>query len=213
MSASDFTLEDKDFPSPVPVRFLTEEISEDELKNFRPFKVWLAALKSSLEDQKKEDHAFHLAPYTLRSIDIQSADRFGPRGIGFVKLRAEIKNSKNESLPGVAFLRGGSVAILMILRPSDSKNERWVVMTEQPRIPAGSLTFMEIPAGMIEGQSFIGAAADEIEEETGLVIPKTELLDLTELALGKQVRPDDLRMFHPQILPTTTIDIHLIYRL
>lgn len=193
MSDSDFTLEDKDFPSPVPVRFLTKEISEDELKNFRPFKVWLAALKSSLQGQKKEDHAFHHAPYTLRSIDIQSADRFGSRGIGFVKLRAEIKNGNNESLPGVAFLRGGSVAILMILRPSDSKNERWVVMTEQPRIPAGSLTFMEIPAGMIEGQSFIGAAADEIEEETGLVIPKTELLDLTELALGKQVRPDDLQ--------------------
>ena len=197
MSASDFTLKDEDFPSPVPVRFLTEEISEDELKNFRPFKVWLAALKSSLQGQKKEDHAFYKAPYTLRSIDIQSADRFGSRGIGFVKLRAEIKNNKNESLPGVAFLRGGSVAILMILRPSDSKNERWVVMTEQPRIPAGSLTFMEIPAGMIDGQSFIGAAADEIKEETGLTVEKTDLWDLTELALGKQVRPDDLRMFHP----------------
>lgn len=51
---------------------------------------------------------------------------------------------------------------------------------------------MEIPAGMIDSQSFAGAAAEEIEE-TGLVIPKTELLDLTELALGKQVRPDDLR--------------------
>ncbi len=72
---------------------------------------------------------------------------------------------------------------------------------------------MEIPAGMIEGQSFIGAAADEIEEETGLVIPKTELLDLTELALGKQVRPDDLRTFPTQILSRIFIKNHLIYRL
>jgi hypothetical protein len=39
-------------------------------------------------------------------------------------MHVEIKNVKNESLPGVAFLRGGSVAILMILRSSDSKNER-----------------------------------------------------------------------------------------
>jgi ADP-sugar diphosphatase len=193
MSGLDFTLKDKDFPAPVPVRFLTKEISEEELLKFRPFNVWLAALKSSFHGQKEEGHPFHEAPYTLRSIDIQSVDRFGARGIGFVKIRAEIKNRNNESLPGVAFLRGGSVAILMILRPSDSKNERWVIMTEQPRIPAGSLTFMEIPAGMIDTQSFAGVAAEEIEEETGLVIPKTELLDLTELALGKQVRPDDLR--------------------
>jgi ADP-sugar diphosphatase len=201
MGDSDFYLKDKQFPEPgVPVRFLTKEISSEELMNFRPFNTWLSALKSSLHGQKEETHPFNEAPYTLRSVDIQSVDRFGARGIGFVKIRAEIKNSKNESLPGVAFLRGGSVAILMILRPSDSKNERWVIMTEQPRIPAGSLTFMEIPAGRIEGQSFAGAAAEEIEEETGLVIPKTELLDLTELALGKQVWPDDLRMF-PSILP------------
>jgi 8-oxo-dGTP pyrophosphatase MutT (NUDIX family) len=106
-------------------------------------------------------------------------------------MHVEIKNVKNESLPGVAFLRGGSVAILMILRPSDSKDERWVIMTEQRRIPAGSLTFIEIPAGMIDEESFSGAAAKEIQEETGLVIPKHELLDLAELALGKQVKAEE----------------------
>jgi hypothetical protein len=72
----------------------------------------------------------------------------------------------------------------MILRASDSKNERWVIMSEEPRIPVGSLTLMKIPAGMIDGQSFVGAIVEEIGKETGLLIQKTELLDLTELVLG-----------------------------
>lgn len=57
-------------------------------------------------------------------------------------------------------------------------------MSEEPRIPVGSLTLMEIPAGMIDGQSFVGAIVEEIGKETGLSIQKTELLDLTELVLG-----------------------------
>jgi ADP-sugar diphosphatase len=72
----------------------------------------------------------------------------------------------------------------MILRPRDSRDERLVVMTEQPRVPAGSLRFWEIPAGMVDDAgTFSGAAAKEIEEETGFKIPISELIDLTALAL------------------------------
>lgn len=57
-------------------------------------------------------------------------------------------------------------------------------MTIQPRIPAGSLKFAEIPAGMLDDSgTFAGGAAKEIHEETGLVIPQEELIDLTALAL------------------------------
>lgn len=84
--------------------------------------------------------------------------------------------------------------MLMILRPSDSNTERWVIMTEQARIPAGSLRFLEIPAGMIDGaDNFAGQAANEIREETGLVIHVSELRDLTKLALGKVARKEDLQ--------------------
>ncbi len=73
----------------------------------------------------------------------------------------------------------------MILKPNDRRDERLVIMTEQARIPAGSLAFKEIPAGMIDkdSKSFSGALAREIEEETGLKLPESELIDLTELAL------------------------------
>jgi ADP-sugar diphosphatase len=174
------------FTQVVPIRFETNKISKDELLNFPAFAEWAKTLKSSLALQRTDPkHAFHDFPYTVRSITVQSADKFTATRVGFVKLKAEIMNDRNEDLPGIAFLRGGSVAMLMILRPSDSNTERWVIMTEQPRIPAGSLTFMEIPAGMLDAsRTFAGVAAKEIKEETGLVIHEDELKNLTELALG-----------------------------
>ena len=58
-------------------------------------------------------------------------------------------------------------------------------MTEQPRIPAGSLSFLEIPAGMMDEHGEVkGQAVAEIQEETKLVVPKEELRDLTELAIA-----------------------------
>lgn len=179
------------FSDPVPVT-LTENLSEEKLLDFPAFKTWIETLKTSLADQKKRKHPFHKFPYTLRSITIQSVDFFGSR-IGFVKLKAEITNDATppQTLPGVAFLRGGSVAVLIILRPKDSRDERWVVMTLQPRIPAGSLSFMEIPAGMVDKhKNFAGAAATEIKEETGLEIPQKELIDMTELALENTQAPE-----------------------
>lgn len=54
----------------------------------------------------------------------------------------------------------------------------------QPRIPAGSLTFVELPAGMVDDSgSFAGGAAKEIKEETGLSINQHELIDLTALTI------------------------------
>lgn len=58
-------------------------------------------------------------------------------------------------------------------------------MTLQPRVPAGSLAFAEIPAGMLDDSgSFAGGAAKEIEEETGLKVNDDDLLDMTFLALS-----------------------------
>ncbi|PVH73193.1 hypothetical protein DL98DRAFT_57494 [Cadophora sp. DSE1049] len=176
----------------------TLDITKDELFEFRAFRDWLNALKISLDSQEQADHPFRHAPYILQSITIQSVDRFGPSDgptrVGFVKLVADIRNKDDEALPGIVFLRGGSVAILMILRPSDSEDERWVVMTEQPRIPAGSLNFKEIPAGMLDGNGDIAAAAaKELFEETEFKIPSTELKDLTALALNKTGVSDHLR--------------------
>ncbi|KAJ4421748.1 hypothetical protein N0V82_003592 [Gnomoniopsis sp. IMI 355080] len=181
------------FGKSVPID-LPDTINIEDLKKWKPFVEWKQTLHQNLLLQGNIGHNFNQYPYSLRKIEIQSVDRFGPK-IGFVKLKATIerdeppaesrepKPKSAKSLPGIAFLRGDSVGILMILRPRDSSEERYVVLTEQPRVPAGSLAFLEIPAGMIEDDTFIGAAAKEVEEETGFKIPSDELVNMTELAL------------------------------
>jgi ADP-sugar diphosphatase len=66
----------------------------------------------------------------------------------------------------------------------DSEEEKWTILTVQPRIAAASLGFVEIPAGMLDDGTFAGAAAKEIEEECGLKVEESELSNLSDLALA-----------------------------
>jgi ADP-sugar diphosphatase len=190
----------KPWPTPVPVYYPEEDITEDQLNTFPAFKTWLSALEHNLQLQHKDEkHPFHKKPYELKAINILAVTFFGknprenPSPRGFIYFKATILNEDGGDLPGIVFLRGDSVAMLMILKPRDEPDERWVIMTEQPRIPAGSLSFWEIPAGMLDRMgTFVGAAAKEIEEETGLVVKEDELKDLTKLALGSGSRTEKL---------------------
>lgn len=143
-------------------------------------------LHKSLNLQTNTSHPFHSDPYALRSITVQSYDRFGGGRLGFVKLIASLSNSAGETLPGAALLRGPTVAMLVMLVPDDAapgSDERYVVLTVQPRIPAGSLSFAELPAGMVDDAgSFKGAAAKEMEEELGVTIHEDDLTCLSKMA-------------------------------
>lgn len=184
-----YAADEEYFDTDVEVR-LTDNITRDQLLNFEAFTTWRQTLGENLRRQKDPGHPFHPCQYSLRRITLQSVDwkqtKDGrpPTAILFLKFEALIQNDRAETLPGIVFLRGGSVAMLMILKPTDNRDERLVILTEQPRIPAGSLSFIEIPAGMIEGEKkHEWAATREIEEETGLHVPPSELIDLTKMAL------------------------------
>ncbi|KAJ5241065.1 uncharacterized protein N7469_002656 [Penicillium citrinum] len=166
----------------------TPDLSQDDLLAFPAFRTWISTLQDSLAQQRSSEHEFHHDPYILRQIDIQSVDRFGGSRLGFVKLKADVSNGAGEHLPGSVFLRGGSVGMLLVLQPDDipaSQEEgKQAILTIQPRVPAGSLAFAEIPAGMLDDSgTFAGGAAKEIQEETGLSVQQDELIDLTSLAL------------------------------
>lgn len=80
--------------------------------------------------------------------------------------------------------------MLVILQPDDVaegslQEEKHVLLTVQPRVAAGTLQLVELPAGMVDKGTFSGAAAKEIKEELGLHIPEDELTNLTELAIGE----------------------------
>lgn len=56
--------------------------------------------------------------------------------------------------------------MMIILRAKDEQDR--IMLTLQPRIAVPHLSFPELPAGMLDGSgNFAGAAAKEIEEETG----------------------------------------------
>lgn len=151
--------------------------------------TWISTLTRSLSLQSRATtHPFHGDPYRLTSVTIQAFDMFGSGKVGFVKAVADVANAAGERLPASVFLRGPSVAVLVMLIPDDigpssASDERYVVLTVQPRVPAASLAFVEIPAGMVDDQgSFAGAAAREMQEELGVEIREDELVCLSELA-------------------------------
>ncbi|KAF3479850.1 nudix hydrolase 14 [Arthroderma uncinatum] len=181
-----FTLPGSGSEPPVPVQ-LTSDLSESQLLSFPAFKIWLSTLRHSLARQRDPSHEFHAKPYVLRNIAVQAVDHFGAR-LGFVKFKADVSTDNGDKLPGSVFLRGGSVGMLPDDLPESSNpssgDGKYAVLTVQPRIPAGSLTFVELPAGMIDEQgSFAGAAANEIQEETSLSIKQEELIDMSSLAI------------------------------
>ncbi|PVH68600.1 hypothetical protein DL98DRAFT_522648 [Cadophora sp. DSE1049] len=139
---------------------LVNDLSKKELLEIPAFKNWIKTLQGNLSLQNSTpSHEFHKSPYVLRAIHIQAIDRFGKR-LGFVKLAATITNSERESLPGAVFLRGASVGMMVLLQPDDlpqgSHDEKYVLLTVQPRVPAGGLEFVELPAGMVDGGTLEG---------------------------------------------------------
>lgn len=145
----------------------------------------MSTLSRSLALQADAAHPFRADPYVLRSVTIQAFDLFGPTRVGFVKLAATVSNAAGESLPAAALLRGPSVAMLVMLIPDDaaSPDERYVVFTVQPRVPAASLGFVELPAGMVDDAgNFKGVAAQEMQEELGITIAEEDLKCLSDLA-------------------------------
>jgi len=117
--------------------------------------------------------------FSVSSVLFQSTDMFGPR-VGFLKFSVS-GSFQGKPVPGIVFGRGAAVAILVVLICG---TQRWVVCCRQPRLAVGR-HFLEIPAGMMDGKgSFVGVAAKEMAEETGIVINEGDLTDLTALGYG-----------------------------
>jgi len=176
-----------------------EGLTQELIENFPAFKDWTKTFKSSLKRQNQTGHPLNQESYTLRSIDIQAFFLVGKEEKQrplFLYMLTHVRSKDDKaSLPGVVFLRGGSVAVLMILRPLDSFDERHVVMTQQPRVPAGSLEFMEIPAGMLDPEDgkLKMAAARELEEEIGIVLDANDLTNMTEIATWRHDTEEELQ--------------------
>lgn len=138
------------------------------ISSFAPFKDWVNNLDKNL---------------IVNSIHFQSLDKFGSSRVGFLKFKADIvRADTNTRVPGIVFMRGGAVAVLVVI---NCKGKKYSVVTKQSRVPIGAFEFTEIPAGMLDADNnFSGVAAKELAEETGIVIKEEDLINLTKLAYG-----------------------------
>ena len=112
---------------------------------------------------------------------MQSIDMFGAR-MGFVKFKGDITDEQGRVIPSIVFMRGASVGMLIVITCEEDKKQ-YTILTVQPRVPCGKYALEELPAGMLDSSgSFVGAAAKELQEETGLTVKEKDLIDLTEKA-------------------------------
>ena len=133
-----------------------------------------------------QDWASTLNPrFIVKSIAFQSVDLVGPPDsprVLFIKFKADVVDEKGKFIPGIVFMRGGAVGVLMILT---CEGQEYTVLTQQPRFPIGNFSFPEIPAGMLDGDgNFSGVAAKELEEELEITINQEDLFDLTGQVYG-----------------------------
>lgn len=148
------------------------------IDSFKPFQNWAANLSADLR---------------VVSLSIQSIDYFGPR-IGFLKLNADVVSTiHNTKVPGIVFMRGDAVAVLVILR---CEGQRYILLTEQARVPVGDAAFQEIPAGMMDDEGDItGVAMKEMVEETGIKLCRQELQELGDYAFSPGGCDEKIHLF------------------
>jgi len=178
-------IQGRDVPLTWEESVIDEELVHKILASFTPFKDWVTSVDLPENSSKM----------IIKSIHMQSVDMFGTQKIGFVKFRAEVVDKQGARIPGIVFMRGGAVAILVLFKSQDD-GKVYAVMTVQPRVPVGNASLSELPAGMLDGSGkFVGVAAKELEEETGIQISENELSDLTGMAFSENPEFANLQAF------------------
>ena len=149
--------------------------------NYQPF----SRLIKKLVDEKK---------FVVSDIVIRGIDMFGPR-VGFINLKINVTDEDGTCLPGIVFMRGGSVGILTLLKCKSNRKRKigdfvlkydyYIVLTSQARIPVGERGCLELCAGMLDGSGNIAfIASKEMKEELGIDIDSEKLIPLTGAIYG-----------------------------
>jgi len=154
---------------------MTKEVVAQAIASV-PFQQWLRQMESTEK---------HKRLMKLQQITLQSVDFFGKR-VGFLKFSAHVADADDitRTRSVVVFMRGGSVAILVLLK---CKEKVYTVLVCQDTVPTAQVAFPALPAGMLDGNgNFAGVAAKELQEETGIIISDQKLVDLISLTYGNK---------------------------
>ena len=121
----------------------------------------------ALINAPKFTHWFNNCQFRLESLEITDINMFGSN-VGFYKGKAEAYDEKGGIIhSNIFFNRGGSTAILFIVKTLiNGVEETLVPIVEQVRLPVGKRLY-ELPAGMKDGETgqVKGPIIKEIREE------------------------------------------------
>ena len=158
------------------IKVVIDRRSNIETESFKK----IFEMKAFIDWCRHFDSAF-LKSVKFSKIFIQNVDLFSSR-VGFLKFSTDMQYNDGGFIPSITFMRGGAVAILMLLHSIETRRV-YGLITVQPRVPVGKAALAEIPAGMIDNASnFSGVAAKEIKEETDIAVNADELVDMTSAA-------------------------------
>jgi ADP-sugar diphosphatase len=115
---------------------------------------------------------------SVDKIEVRQIDLFRNK-LGFAYLCVHCRDKKGKSVPGIVFLRGDSVSILVIVKSIETGRE-YLVLTTQARVPACDFARIGLCAGMLDDDAIVqSVAVKELAEE-----------------LGISAKPRDLKLLH-----------------
>ncbi|MEZ4901709.1 MAG: NUDIX domain-containing protein [Spirosomataceae bacterium] len=123
----------------------------------------------------------HLLENGLQIHDIQEKyTRHNHKGeVLFSLLMLDATTPEGDKIPPICFLKGEVLCVLVCLIDEVTK-EKYLLLVKQRRICDGSITY-EHPAGMLDSEAdAYKVAAKEVQEETGIEITKSQLVQLLE---------------------------------
>jgi ADP-sugar diphosphatase len=139
------------------------------------------AIIESKKYQKWFNQFFSGNEIILTNFTITDVDFFGaihPNNVGFIKGFGNATDNQGNSIPSIVFIRGESVAVLIIVQIKDN-NKEYILVCKQARFPVGCI-MTEACAGMVDENTgdLIGVVFKEVYEETGFVLNTSELISL-----------------------------------
>ncbi|HSQ40784.1 MAG TPA: NUDIX hydrolase [Fibrobacteraceae bacterium] len=121
--------------------------------------------------------------YVVSSLHFASADFFShheQRRLLFLKLKVQVSNVDGKNLSRVVVLRGNAVAVMVVLW---CEGKPYQLLVDQARFPIGAIHHLEIVAGILDwSQDWRKVALAELDEEAGLEVADSELIDLSQVS-------------------------------
>lgn len=151
----------------VEFKYNSNITSYEKLNNFKALKEWCENLNN------KNGILTHGG--TIGPVEILNVTYFG-NNIGFIYLDAKAKINNNP-IPSISLIRNKCVAVLPLFY--NENNILCAAFVKQFRSPMGLLT-IEMPAGICDGNTLTGQAAQELKEELNLTVKENDIKWLYE---------------------------------